>query len=83
MSECLVRGIPAISLLGATRSQNPDPRAASVVIDVLNVLYGFGINTGNLIEQAEKIEVEMQRLAEDVRTSEQPATPRKEFPMYG
>lgn len=84
MSECLVRHIPAISLLGSTRSQNPDPRAAAVVIDVLNLLYDLGVDTESLIEQAEKIEIEMQRLAEDVRTSEQqPPGPRKEFPMYG
>jgi uncharacterized protein len=83
MSECLVRHMPAISLLGSTRSQNPDPRAAAVVIGVLNLLYDLNVNTESLIEQAEKIEIEMQRLAEDVRTSEQPAIPRKEFPMYG
>ena len=83
MSECLVNEIPAISLLGATQSQNPDPRAAVVVIDVLNSLYGLSIDTDSLLEQAEQIEVEMQKLAEDVRTTEQPATPRKEFPMYG
>jgi len=83
MAECLVRQIPAISLLGATQSQNPDPRAAAVVIDVLNLLYGFAIDTEGLIEQAERIEVEMQKLAEDVRTAESPVAPRKEFPMYG
>lgn len=83
MAECLIRKIPAISLLGATQSQNPDPRAAAVVIDVLNSLYGFAIDTENLIEQAERIEIEMQKLAEEVKTTEQPAGPRKEFPMYG
>lgn len=83
MAECLVREIPAISLLGATQSQNPDPRAAAVVIDVLNLLYDFSVNTESLIEQAEKIEIEMQRLAEDVKSTEQQSTPRKEFPMYG
>jgi len=83
MSECFVRGIPAISLLGATKSQNPDPRAAAAVIEVLNTLYDFSIDTESLIEQAERIEIEMQKLAEDVRTSEQTQTPRKEYPMYG
>ena len=81
--ECLVNEIPAISLLGATQSQNPDPRAAVVVIEVLNSLYKLSINTESLIEQAEQIEVEMQKLAEDVRTTEQSVAPRKEFPMYG
>ncbi|WP_406660562.1 proteasome assembly chaperone family protein [Methanolobus sp. ZRKC3] len=83
MAECLVRGIPAIGLLGSTMSQNPDPRAASVVIDVLNQLYDLGVDTETLLDQAEKIEIEMQRLAEDVRTTEQPTGTRKEFPMYG
>ncbi|WP_440951569.1 proteasome assembly chaperone family protein [Methanococcoides sp. FTZ1] len=83
MAECFMHDLPAISLLGATRTQNPDPRAAAVVVDVLNSMYGLSIDTQDLIEQAEKIEVEMQKLAEDVRTSEQTTTPRKEFPMYG
>jgi uncharacterized protein len=83
MSECFMQGIPAISLLGVTRSQNPDPRAAAAVIGVLNSLYGYSIDTESLIEQAERIEVEMQKLAEDVRTTEQSPSTRKEFPMYG
>lgn len=83
MSECLVREIPAISLLGATQSQNPDPMAAAVVIDVLNSIYELDVNTESLIQQAEKIEIEMQRLAEDVKSTEQQPSTRKEFPMYG
>ncbi|WP_300607932.1 proteasome assembly chaperone family protein [Methanohalophilus sp.] len=83
MSECFIQEIPAISLLGATRSQNPDPRAAAAVINVLNDLYGYSIETESLIEQAERIELEMQKLAEDLRKSEQSASPRREFPMYG
>ena len=83
MTECVVREMPAISLLGATQTQNPDPRSAAAVIDVLNSIYGLSINTSGLIEQAERIEIEMQKLAEEVRTTEQPAYPKKEFPMYG
>jgi uncharacterized protein len=83
MAECFMQNVPAISLLGATKTQNPDPRAAAVVVDVLNSLYDFSIDTDDLIEQAEKIEIEMQKLAEDVRSSEQATIPRKEYPMYG
>lgn len=83
MAECFMQNVPAISLLGATKTQNPDPRAAAVVVDVLNSMYNFSIDTEDLIEQAEKIEIEMQKLAEDVRSSEQAPTPRKEYPMYG
>ncbi len=83
MAECLLRGIPAISLLGATKTQNPDPRAASSVIGVLNELYGLSVSTDRLIEQAERIEIELQRLAEDVQATEQKGEVKKEFPMYG
>jgi len=83
MSECLLREIPAFSLLGATRTQNPDPRAASAVVEVLNQLYGLSIDTERLLKQAERIEVELQKLAEDVQTTEQKGEVRKEFPMYG
>ncbi|WP_292486174.1 proteasome assembly chaperone family protein [Methanohalobium sp.] len=83
MSECLMRDLPAVSLLGSTQTQNPDPRASAAVLEVLNSLYGLSINTEELFEQAEKIEAEMQRLAEDVKSSEQQPGYRKEFPMYG
>lgn len=83
MAECFMRKLPAISLLGATQTQNPDPRAAAAVIKILNDLCDYSIDTESLIEQAEKIEVEMQKLAEDVRSTEQPSSARKEFPMYG
>ena len=83
MAECLLRGIPAISLLGATKTQNPDPRAASAVIKVLNELYGLSISTDRLIEQAERIEIELQKLAEDVQATDRKGEVKKEFPMYG
>ena len=83
MTECFMRNVPAISLLGETNSPNPDPRAAASVIKVLNVIYDLPIDTDNLMEQAEQIEIELQKLAEQVKTSEEGEQPRREFPMYG
>jgi len=83
MTECFMRNVPAISLLGETNSPNPDPRAAASVIKVLNMIYNLPIDTDNLMEQAEQIEVELQKLAEQVKTSEESEQPRREFPMYG
>lgn len=85
MTECFLRKVPAISLLGETHSPNPDPRAAAEVIKVINKLYDLDINTQKLVTQAEQIELELQKLAEQVRTTEAapPAIPRREFPMYG
>ena len=82
MSECLLHGIPALSLLGATMTQNPDSRAASNVIEVLNELYDLSINTRELIEQAERIEIELKRLAEDVQATEMKGEVKNYSPMY-
>jgi uncharacterized protein len=83
MTECFMRDVPAMSLLGETNSPNPDPRAAASVIKVLNIIYDLPIDTDNLMEQAEQIEIELQKLAEQVKTSEEGEQPRREFPMYG
>ncbi len=83
MTECYLRGLPAISLLGETPGPNPDPRAAVEVIKVLNKIFDLGIETGKLLDQAEQIELEMSKLAEQVKTTETAAPPKREFPMYG
>ncbi|KCZ72069.1 TIGR00161 family protein [Candidatus Methanoperedens nitroreducens] len=83
MTECFIRSIPAMSLLGETPGPNPDPRAAVQVINVLNNLFGLSIETQKLISQAEQIELELSKLAEQVKTTEVPPIPKKEFPMYG
>lgn len=83
MTECFLRGLPAVSLLGETPGPNPDPRAAVEVINVLNKIYGMSIKTEKLLSQAEQIELELSKLAEQVKTTEAPPIPKKEFPMYG
>jgi len=83
MTECYLRGIPAVSLLGETPGPNPDPRAAVEVIKVLNDIFGLKIETDKLLSQAEQIELELSKLAEQVKTTEAPGIPKKEFPMYG
>lgn len=83
MTECFLRNMPAVSLLGETPGPNPDPRAAVEVIKVLNKIFDLSINTEKLLSQAEQIELELSKLAEQVRTTEAPSMPKKEFPMYG
>ncbi len=83
MTECYIRNIPAISLLGETPGPNPDPRAAVEVLKVFNNIFGLSINTEKLLNQAEQIELELSKLAEQVKTTETPMLPKKEFPMYG
>ena len=83
MTECFLRNIPAVSLLGETPGPNPDPRAAVEVINVLNKIYDLSIDANKLTTQAEQIELELSKLAEQVRTTEVPMGGKKEFPMYG
>ncbi len=83
MTECFLRNLPAVSLLGETPGPNPDPRAAVEVIKALNKIFDLSINTEKLLSQAEQIELELSKLAEQVRTTEAPSMPKKEFPMYG
>ncbi|OKY77623.1 MAG: Archaeal enzyme of ATP-grasp superfamily [Candidatus Methanohalarchaeum thermophilum] len=64
LTQSLIREIPAISLLGETMGNTPDPRAAASVIKVLNDVYSLNIDTDKLLDQAEKIEQEMERLAQ-------------------
>lgn len=83
MTECFIRKIPAMSLLGETPGPNPDPRAAVEVLNVLNKIFDLSINTEKLMNQAEQIELELSKLAEQVQSTESPMLPKKEFPMYG
>lgn len=82
LTECKLRRIPCIGLLGETVN-NPDPRAAVSTIEVLNQLYSLNLDIEPLIEQAEEIEATMQRLAEEVQSSEVPQQKKENLPMYG
>jgi uncharacterized protein len=82
MNECRLKGIPAVCLLGETMSDEPDPRSAAATIDALNRIYGLNVSTAKLLERAAEIEMQMQQLAAQVKTSAEEAT-AKEFPMYG
>ncbi len=83
MTECYLRNLHAVSLLGETPGPNPDPRAAVEVINVLNKIFDLSINKEKLMSQAEQIELELSKLADQVKSTEAPMLPKKEFPMYG
>ncbi len=84
LNECVMKKYPGLILLGETYGSNPDPRAAAEVIKVLNKLFGLDIDTERLIEEAEYIEAQMQKLADQTRAEEEKETSGKEeFPMFG
>ncbi|NLX49181.1 MAG: proteasome assembly chaperone family protein [Methanospirillum sp.] len=81
LTECKIRGIPGIGLLGETVNA-PDPRAAAATLDVLNRLYSLELDMQPLIDQAEEIEATMHRLSEEVQSTEV-SQKRENLPMYG
>lgn len=83
LNECVVRKFPGLALLGETLGFNPDPRAAAEVINVLNRMFDWDISVEKLIKEAEMIEAQMQKLAEQARMHEEKAVRREELPMYG
>ncbi len=83
LNECVARKFPGLALLGETLGFNPDPRAAAEVINVLNRMFNWDVNVDKLIKEAEMIEAQMQKLAEQARMHEERAVGREELPMYG
>lgn len=80
LNECVARKFPGYVLLGETSGFNPDPRAAAEVIQTLNRIYSWDINTEKLIKEAELIEAQMQKLAEQTQMHE---VKEDYHPMYG
>ncbi len=83
LTECVAKKFPGLALLGETLGFNPDPRAAAEVINVLNRMFNWDISVEKLIKEAEMIEAQMQKLAEQARMHEEKAMKREELPMYG
>ncbi len=78
--ECVARNVDGIALLGETVGFNPDPRAAAEVIRVMNKLFDWDISVERLEKEAEMIEAQMQKLAEQTKAHE---LKKEELPMYG
>lgn len=59
-----IRDFPAVAILPYAERGRPDPRAASVAINVFNQLYSLNIDTEELMRDAEVIEKEIKQLIE-------------------
>lgn len=59
-----IRDFPAVAVLPYAERGRPDPRAASIAIDVFNTLYDLDIKTEELMADAEAIEKEIKQLLE-------------------
>jgi uncharacterized protein len=64
LSECLIRKITGLAFLIPTIAFTPDPEGAALLIDALNKVYSLGINTEDLLKEAEKIRQKLKGVAE-------------------
>jgi uncharacterized protein len=83
MNESHINKLPALCLLGETQGPTPDPRAAARVIDVVSNVLNVNISTHKLVEEADQIETELHKLAEQVQGAEQAETKGPTQVMYG
>jgi len=83
LNICVMRRFPGLILLGETYGFNPDPRAAAQIIEALNKIFGMDVGVERLIKEAEFIEAQMQKLAEQTRAQEEKEAKKEEFPMFG
>jgi uncharacterized protein len=83
LNECVAKNFPGLALLGETIGFNPDPRAAAEVAKILNKLFGWDVSVEKLIKEAEIIEAQMQKLAEQTKIQESKVKKEKELPMFG
>ena len=83
MNESHINKLPALCLLGETQGPTPDPRAAARVIDVVSNVLNLNISTKKLVEEADQIETELHKLAEQVQGAEQAETKGPTQVMYG
>lgn len=82
--ESRLRGVPATGYMVETNF-NVDPRAAISALHLLNLRYGFAVDTSLLLEQADQVETMMHQLAHDVQEqdAEQKPISANEQMMYG
>jgi uncharacterized protein len=59
---------PAIAILPYATLTRPDPSAAAIAIDKICQIYGLDVDVSSLVEDASKIEVELQERRERTRT---------------
>jgi len=64
LNECILRKIRGVTLLVKADPQNPDPLAASTLVEAVNRVYQTGIDTKELREQEKQLGVDLKALSD-------------------
>jgi uncharacterized protein len=84
LASCYESGVPAAGLVVRSNPYVPDPGAARAVIeDALEPLVDFDVDTRELLEQAEEIQAQKRRIAEQLQQYQQTEDTQSRAPsMY-
>jgi uncharacterized protein len=69
MKYCMVKKIPAITLMAQAFPNYPDPGAAASVLQVLNNILGLNISVDSLLEKADEIKIKARDLMRQTRSA--------------
>ncbi len=69
MKYCMVKKIPAITLMAQSFPNYPDPGAAASVLQVLNAILGLNISVDSLLEKADEIKIKGRDLMRQTKSS--------------
>jgi len=69
MKYCMVKKIPAITLMAQAFPNYPDPGAAASVLQVLNNMLGLNVSVDSLLEKADEIKIKGRDLMRQTRSS--------------
>lgn len=63
LNECLTRKITGVAFLVPAVAFMPDPEGAATLVETVNQVYDFKINTDSLLEKAEEIKQKLKEIA--------------------
>jgi len=69
MKYCMLKKIPAITLMAQSFPNYPDPGAAASVLQALNTMLGLNVSVDSLLEKADEIKIKGRDLMRQTRSS--------------
>lgn len=81
LNECLIRKIEGIAFMTPAVTFIPDPEGAALLVEVLNKVYGFNVNTDQLLGSAQELKQKLMEIAKNhknmVKSEEKKGVPER------
>ncbi len=73
LAELEMRGAPGVGLLAYAKRGRPDPRAAAIMLEKINEVYGVKANVEQLLEESREIE-RLEKVRKSIETRDDPTS---------